>query len=302
MCARRAHHVTQVSISLEEGRHSSFTLAHHPYCMPAELRSLEVHLRGEKCNMGSFLYLDLRTTEQPNVGCTEQLFCVLPCLQQPCKFMLCIAKGHVSLSAMSWLIFHFQLQSISVILRQESGQMKTRTWPTKAYFLDLHYSNYNKATFFSYGRVLHKCMLLTQGPKKIFSCFFCLCIPMCAKRKYVWTLLCSLLRNYLKCEVSSFLLAIMIPYLKHSNYLLISLSSVVFLYFSFVLQSSCYENNNKSWMWTFCPFFNVKVFSFYWVRMLIDFWKYPCRKQAARILLWGFLKSWWNKKTKSFCE
>lgn len=51
---------------------------------------------------------------------------------------------------------------------------------------------------------------------------------MCAKRKYVWTLLCGLLRNYLKCEVSSFLLAIMIPYLKHSNYLLISLSSVVF--------------------------------------------------------------------------
>lgn len=150
MCTWRPLCVMQVSIFVEEGRHSFFTLAHHPYCMPAELRSLEVHLRGEKCNTGSFLYLDLRTTEQPNVGCTEQLFCLLPCLQQPCKFMLCIAKDHVSLSAMSWLIFHFQLQSILVILRQESGQMKTKTWSTKASFLDLHYSNYNKALLIKY--------------------------------------------------------------------------------------------------------------------------------------------------------
>lgn len=124
--------------------------------------------------------------------------------------------------------------------------MKTRTWSTEASFSELHRSSCNTALctkprlfFFSlvrimyfYGWVLHQCTLLTQGTKKknLFL-FLCLCITTCAKRKYVWTLLCSLLRNYLKCEVSSFLLAIMIPYLKHSNYLLISLSSVVFLCF-----------------------------------------------------------------------
>lgn len=73
----------QVSIFVEEGNHSSFTFAHHLYCVSAELHPLEVHLQGEKCDMGSFLYLDPRTTEKPNVGCTEQLFCLLPYLQQP---------------------------------------------------------------------------------------------------------------------------------------------------------------------------------------------------------------------------
>lgn len=178
----------------------------------------------------------------------------------------------------------YELAYIPFSVAEHIGNTEARMWTDenqnlinksilfRLTLLQLSTSQKILATFFSYGWVLHKCMLLTQGPKKIFSCFFCLCIPMCAKRKYVWTLLCGLLRNYLKCEVSSFLLAIMIPYLKHSNYLLISLSSVVFfLYFSFVLQSSCYENNN-SWMWTLCPFFSVKVFSFYWVRKLIEFW------------------------------
>lgn len=134
-----------VSIFVEEGNHGSFTFAHHPYCVPADLNSLEDHLRGEQCDMGSFLYLDLRTTEKSNVGCTEQLFRLLPCLQQPWKFMPCIAKGHVSLSTTSWLILHWHLEGTSVILSQESVQMKTRTWSAKASFSELHCSNCNTA-------------------------------------------------------------------------------------------------------------------------------------------------------------
>lgn len=83
-----------------------------------------------------------------------------------------------------------------------------------------------------YGWVLHQCLFLTQGTKKKNPfLFLCLCISACAKRKHVWTLLCSLLRSYLKHEVSSSLLAIMVSYLRHSNYLLIALFSVLEFFF-----------------------------------------------------------------------
>jgi len=108
----------QVAIFVEEGNYGCFTFAHHPYCVPAGLDSQEVHLQGEKRDMGSFLYLDPRTTEKPNVGCTEQRFCLLPGLQQPWKFTLCIAKGHVSLST-SHLILHWHAEHTS---NTEPGQ------------------------------------------------------------------------------------------------------------------------------------------------------------------------------------
>lgn len=110
---RHAHTHTESSSCLacrcpffvEEGTHSSFPFAHHPSCVPAELHSLEVHLRGETCDTGSFLYLDPRTTEKPNVGCTERLFCLLPCLQPPGIPTLRIAKDGISLPTMSRLTY-----------------------------------------------------------------------------------------------------------------------------------------------------------------------------------------------------
>lgn len=116
-----------------------------------------------------------------------------------------------------------------------------------------------------YGWALHQCLLLTQGTKKKNPfLFLCLCISTCAKRKHVWTLLCSSLRNYLKREVSSFLLAIMAPYLRHSNYLLIALfSGFEFFLWGFffglfiVLQSSCYKNNNNLQTGTFLSIFLI---------------------------------------------
>lgn len=127
------------------GEPSSFTFAPHPYWAPAVLHSLEVHLWGEKYDMDSFLYLDLRTNGKPNVGCMEQLFCLLPCLQQTWKFTLCIAKGHVSLSTMNWLILHWHLQSTLLLLSQDSVGMKTRTCYTKASFPELCCSSCNSA-------------------------------------------------------------------------------------------------------------------------------------------------------------
>lgn len=150
---------------------------------------------------------------------------------------------------LSWFIQHWHLQSTSVILRQGSVHMKARTWSPKASFAELHYSSCNTALhtkprlclfFFSKN---NECLWLSSPSVSVSDTgnlkkktknpflFLCLCISTCAKRKHVWTLLCSLLRSYLKHEVSSFLLAIMVSYLRHLNYLLIALFSVLEIFF-----------------------------------------------------------------------